>query len=50
MYLAKVYVNFRLPLYVIMLFIDYNSAFNTILPFKLITKLVTLGLNTSLFK
>jgi hypothetical protein len=29
-------------------FIDYSSAFNTILPSKLITKLMTLGLNTSL--
>jgi gmma-aminobutyric acid receptor subunit gamma/cGMP-dependent protein kinase 2 len=34
--------------YVRMLFIDYNSAFNTIVPSKLITKLRTLGLNTSL--
>jgi hypothetical protein len=31
-----------------MLFIDYSSAFNTILPTKVITKLRTLGLNTSL--
>ena len=31
-----------------MLFIDYSSAFNTIVPVKLITKLRTLGLNTSL--
>ena len=31
-----------------MLFIDYSSAFNTIVPYKLITKLRTLGLNTSL--
>jgi hypothetical protein len=30
------------------LFIDYSSAFNTIVPSKLITKLRTLGLNTSL--
>ena len=30
-----------------MLFIDYTSAFNTIVPSKLITKLRTLGLNTS---
>ena len=29
-----------------MLFIDYSSAFNTIVPSKLITKLRTLGLNT----
>ena len=29
-------------------FIDYSSAFNTIVPTKLITKLRTLGLNTSL--
>ena len=31
-----------------MLFIDYSSAFNTIVLSKLITKLRTLGLNTSL--
>ena len=31
-----------------MLFIDYSSAFNTIVPAKLITKLRILGLNTSL--
>jgi hypothetical protein len=31
-----------------MLFIDYSSAFNTIVPTKLITKLRILGLNTSL--
>ena len=31
-----------------MLFIDYSSAFNSIVPSKLITKLRTLGLNTSL--
>jgi hypothetical protein len=31
-----------------MLFIDYSSAFNTIVPTKLITKPRTLGLNTSL--
>ena len=31
-----------------MLFIDNSSAFNTIVPYKLITKLRTLGLNTSL--
>ena len=34
--------------YVRMLFIDYRSVFNTIVPTKLITKLRTLGLNTSL--
>ena len=34
--------------YVRMLFIDYNSAFNTIVPSMLITELRTLGLNTSL--
>ena len=34
--------------YVRMLFIDYSSAFNTIVPSKIITKLRTLGLNTSL--
>jgi hypothetical protein len=31
------------------LFINYSSAFNTVVPTKLITKLRTLGLNTSLF-
>ena len=31
-----------------MLFIDYSSLFNTIVPSKLITKLRSLGLNTSL--
>ena len=31
-----------------MRFIDYSSAFNTIMPSKLITKLRILGLNTSL--
>jgi hypothetical protein len=35
--------------YVRVLFIDYSSAFNTIVPSKLITKLRTLGLNTSLW-
>ena len=34
--------------YVRMLFIDYSSAFFTIVPSKLITKLRTLGINTSL--
>ena len=34
--------------YVRMLFIDYSSAFNTIVPSKLITKLRALGLNPSL--
>jgi hypothetical protein len=34
--------------YVRMLFFDYSSAFNTIVPPKLITKLRTLELNTSL--
>jgi hypothetical protein len=33
--------------YMRMLFIDYSSAFNTILPLKLITNLRTLGQNTS---
>jgi gmma-aminobutyric acid receptor subunit gamma len=31
-----------------MLFINYSSVFNTIVPSKFITKLRTLGLNTSL--
>ncbi|KAM9511249.1 uncharacterized protein ACWYII_045792 [Salvelinus alpinus] len=35
--------------YVRMLFVDYSSAFNTIVPSKLISKLRTLGLNTSLY-
>jgi hypothetical protein len=34
--------------YVRILFIDDSSAFNTIVPMKLITKLRILGLNTSL--
>ena len=34
--------------YVRMLFLDYSSAFNTIVPTKLITKVRTLGLNTFL--
>jgi hypothetical protein len=34
--------------YVKMLFIEYSSAFNTIVPSKLINKLRNLGLNTSL--
>ena len=34
--------------YVRILFIDYSSVFNTIVTTKLITKLKTLGLNTSL--
>jgi hypothetical protein len=34
--------------YVRILFIDYSSVFNTIVPSKLITKLRTLGQNTSL--
>ena len=36
--------------YVRMLFIDYSSVFNTIVPSKLLTKLKTVGLNTSLSK
>ena len=34
--------------YVRVLFLDYSSAFNTVVPTKLITKLRILGLNTSL--
>ena len=34
--------------YVRMLFIDHSSAFNSIVPSKLITKQRSLGLNTSL--
>ncbi|KAI2646048.1 hypothetical protein H4Q32_026860 [Labeo rohita] len=34
--------------YVGMLFIDFSSAFNTIIPQQLTQKLVQLGLNTSL--
>ena len=37
----------KISIYVRMLFIDYSSAFNTIVPSKLITKLRILGLNTS---
>ena len=36
--------------FVRMLFIDYSSVFNTIVPPELINKLRTLGLNTSLCK
>ena len=35
--------------YVRILFIDYSSAFTTIVPTTLITKLRTVGLNTSLY-
>ena len=35
--------------YVRMLFINLNSAFNTIIPSKLITKLSDLGINTSFY-
>jgi hypothetical protein len=35
--------------YLRMIFIDYRSAFNTIVSSKLITKLKTLGLNISLY-
>ena len=38
----------KMNTYVRMLFIDYSSVFNTIVPSKLITKLTILGLNTSL--
>ncbi len=34
--------------YVRLLFIDYSSAFNTIVPCKLVSKLIDLGLNSSL--
>ena len=34
--------------YVRLLFIDYSSAFNTIVPIKLASKLMDLGLNSSL--
>ncbi len=35
--------------YVRLLFIDYSSAFNTIVPIKLALKLTDLGLNSSLY-
>uniref|UniRef100_A0A674ASX1 Reverse transcriptase domain-containing protein n=1 Tax=Salmo trutta TaxID=8032 RepID=A0A674ASX1_SALTR len=38
----------RINTYLRILFIDYSSAFNTIVPMKLINKLRTLGLNISL--
>ena len=41
-------ISITLNTYVRMLFINYSSAFNTIVPTKLIIKLRTLGLNTSL--
>ena len=39
---------FRKALYVRMLFIDYNSAFNAIVPSKLVLNLEPLGLNPAL--
>jgi RNA-binding protein YlmH len=45
---TALYHLYKRNTYVRMLFIDYSSAFNTIVPSKLITKLRTLGLNTSL--
>ncbi|KAI3357172.1 hypothetical protein L3Q82_015631 [Scortum barcoo] len=39
---------FRHGPYVRMLFIDYSSAFNTIVPSKLVTKLRDLGINSAL--
>ena len=44
---ALSHLNKRIT-YVRMLFIDYSSAFNTIVPSKIINKRRTLGLNTSL--
>jgi hypothetical protein len=41
-------ISMTTPVTVRMLFIDYSSAFNTIVASKLINKLRTLGLNTSL--
>ncbi len=38
----------KMDMYVRLLFIDFSSAFNTIIPQQLIHKLVQLGLNTSL--
>ena len=43
-------LSHRRTTYMRMLFIDYSSAFNTIVPSKLINKLRTLGLNTSHYK
>jgi hypothetical protein len=45
---VKVSEYFPNALHVRMLFIDYSSAFNTIIPSKLVTKLRILGLNTYL--
>ena len=44
---ALSHLDKRVNNYVRMLVIDYSLAFNTIVPAKLITKLGTLGLNTS---
>ncbi len=41
-------IAFTLLTYVRMLFVDYSSAFNTIVPATLVAKLQTLGLNSSL--
>ena len=40
----------HLNTYARILFIDYSSAFNTIIPSRLVSKLVDLGLSTSLCK
>ena len=45
---TALFYPYKRNIYVIMLFIDYSSAFNTILPSKLIPKLGTRGLNDSL--
>ncbi len=42
------HINSKNGNYVMLLFIDYSSAFNTIVPTKLSDKLTDLGLNTSL--
>jgi len=42
------HVDTRMGNYVRVLFVDYSSAFNTIVPSRLVTKLWDLGLNSSL--
>lgn len=42
------YIDSSIGNYVRLLFIDYSSAYNTIVPVKLASKLMDLGLNSSL--
>ncbi len=48
LYSSLTHVNSNNGNYVRLLFIDYNSAFNTVVPIKLAFKLTDFGLNSSL--